>query len=442
MLFQNWRLISLNFFVVLHLIFVFEVHVFSGYKITGTSILYSNGKNNVETHDLIRNDRIKIAKQNVLEFGSFASKNIAKSSTREVMGRNTLSNSRNKSLIKTDLRGIHEGNQRKISKLFKTNREGQELTNIPLNSFNESKEMINKIVFHLNSSTHKKTIKSLIRPLRHLHLLSVRDFNTSMLNASENLVIKNEQLIFTKDGNIKGTQSLLLTQKTSGSDVVPFIESLNESSLNSEPTTMIREDLTLAINESILEWNATTECVNGSTCNQTYQHAPAFKSHTLVKGVVLLNLGVLACIGNVATLSSIIRRGRQHSSTVYLLLVHLSVSDLFVTSFCIVGEGLWTLTVEWYGGNLLCKVFKFLQMFSLYLSTFTLVVIGFDRLCAVKFPMRRIKARIQVHRAIIVAWLLSGVFSAPQVIQFSQVIWLVDGFYGIWSNVKAIISHK
>ncbi|GIY85363.1 hypothetical protein CEXT_112551 [Caerostris extrusa] len=53
-------------------------------------------------------------------------------------------------------------------------------------------------------------------------------------------------------------------------------------------------------------------------------------------------------------------------------------------------------------------------MFSLYLSTFTLVVIGFDRLCAVRFPMRRIKARMQVHKAVIAAWVLSAVLSAPQ----------------------------
>ncbi|GFV49358.1 gonadotropin-releasing hormone receptor [Trichonephila clavipes] len=240
-------------------------------------------------------------------------------------------------------------------------------------------------------------------------------FNTSTLNISENITIKSEQLFFTKgSADKKGSQSLLLPQNTFKSEVIPYLDRINESFINTEPTTVILEELTFDANESILEWNITTDCENASSCNETYQHAPAFNSHTLVKGVVLLNLGVLACIGNVATLGSIIRRGRQHSSTVYLLLVHLSVSDLFVTSFCIIGEGLWTLTVEWYGGNWLCKVFKFLQMFSLYLSTFTLVVIGFDRLCAVKFPMRRIKARIQVHRAIIGAWVLSSVLSAPQ----------------------------
>ncbi|GFR14755.1 gonadotropin-releasing hormone receptor, partial [Trichonephila clavata] len=403
MLLWNLRTIYLNFFV-LHLFFVFEIQVFG--NLTNASILYDKEKN-IETHDLIRNDRIENANQNVPEF---VSKFVAKSHTYKVTGRNALRDLKNKNLTKTlDSIGVYEEIHRKDSKIFKTNPNSA----IASSQFlNVSKEVVNND-FNLNSSTHNLTIKPLIRSLRHLHL-STGGFNTSTLNVSENITIKSEQLFFTKgNAETKDSQSLLLPQNTFKSEVIPYLDRTNES-FNTEPTTVILEELTFDANESTLEWNITTGCDNASSCNQTHQHAPAFNSHTLVKGVVLLNLGALACIGNVATLVSIIRRGRQQSSTVYLLLVHLSVSDLFVTSFCIIGEGLWTLTVEWYGGNWLCKVFKFLQMFSLYLSTFTLVVIGFDRLCAVKFPMRRIKARVQVHRAIISAWVLSSVLSAPQ----------------------------
>ncbi|GFX62956.1 gonadotropin-releasing hormone receptor [Trichonephila clavipes] len=229
-----------------------------------------------------------------------------------------------------------------------------------------------------------------MQPLRHLHL-SKGSINTSKVDVSENITEKGKPLVFTESSaNTKDSQSLLLPQNTFKSEVIPYLDHINESLIDPEPITVILEELTFVANESTLELNITSDCENATSCNQTYQHAPEFNRHTLVKGAVLINLGVLAYIGNFATLGSIIRRGMHFSSTVYLLLLHLSVSDLFVTSFCIIGEGIWTLTVQWY------------------------VLMSFDRLYAVKFPLRRIKAKMQVHKAIIGAWVLSSMLSAPQ----------------------------
>ncbi|GIY73807.1 gonadotropin-releasing hormone receptor [Caerostris darwini] len=280
------------------------------------------------------------------------------------------------------------------------------------------KDVTSSLNHNLNFSDNGITIKPLNRPVRNTGPLSVSEHSPSNTSPS-NLDVKKEQYVLSKDRNgIENLKSLALFPIT----LVPKEFPGKEQNVTVEPTP-IHDVPTLVANDSLADWNL-TERWNDTFCNHSTNHAPTFHTHTLVKGVVLLNLGVLACVGNVATLGSIIRRGRQHSSTVYLLLVHLSVSDLFVTCFCIIGEGFWTLTVEWYGGNFLCKVFKFLQMFSLYLSTFTLVVIGFDRLCAVRFPMRRIKARMQVHKAVIAAWVLSAVLSAPQ------------NFYGQQRNSK------
>lgn len=68
----------------------------------------------------------------------------------------------------------------------------------------------------------------------------------------------------------------------------------------------------------------------------------------------------------------------------YSLILHLSVADLLVTVFCLGGEAIWSYTVAWLAGNLACKLFKFAEMFSLYLSTFVLVLIGVDRFLAVR----------------------------------------------------------
>ncbi|GIX67763.1 gonadotropin-releasing hormone receptor [Caerostris darwini] len=161
--------------------------------------------------------------------------------------------------------------------------------------------------------------------------------------------------------------------------------------------------------------NCTSTSQNASEpCVETLEHAPQFEQATLTKVVILFVIAGLSFIGNIATLTSILRTGRQNTSTVYILLVQLAISDLLVATFCLLTDALWKITVQWYGGNILCKAVKFMQMFSLYLSTYVLVLIGFDRLCAIRFPMARARAKHYVRNGIVCIWISSAVFSSPQ----------------------------
>ncbi|XP_050028627.2 uncharacterized protein [Dermacentor andersoni] len=145
--------------------------------------------------------------------------------------------------------------------------------------------------------------------------------------------------------------------------------------------------------------------------------APVFKPSSLVRVVVLAVIGALSLAGNAATLASIWTHRRRRSS-LYMLLAHLSVADLLVTFFCVLAEAAWTWTVQWVAGDALCKLVKFLQMFALYLSTFILVVIAFDRFAAMRFPMRRPSARRTATRMVAAAWTSAALLSLPQVFIF------------------------
>lgn len=151
------------------------------------------------------------------------------------------------------------------------------------------------------------------------------------------------------------------------------------------------------------------------------EHAPVLTRSTFVRATVLSAIAVLSFFGNVATIISIRRgkrsRGRARPSwtAIYSLIFQLSIADLLVTIFCIGGEAAWSFTVEWYAGNVVCKLFKFVQMFSLYLSTFILVLIGVDRWLAVKYPMKSMATATRSGRLVIIAWVMSFVLSIPQV---------------------------
>lgn len=146
-------------------------------------------------------------------------------------------------------------------------------------------------------------------------------------------------------------------------------------------------------------------------------HAPQLTYAAYLKAVVLLSMTVLSFLANIATIWSIKRnkRKRQSCSAIYSLILHLSVADLFVTVFCMGGEALWSYNVAWIWGDTTCKAFKFLQMFSLYLSTFILVLIGIDRFVAVKYPMKSLNTAKRCNRLVFFIWFISFILSIPQV---------------------------
>lgn len=168
--------------------------------------------------------------------------------------------------------------------------------------------------------------------------------------------------------------SIISTAKTS--------MTLNVS--NYELCVHLRENLT-ELQQSQIDW-ASYGCEHG--------HAPHLTNKIIVKVIVLSLMGLISLIGNIATIWNIqknraTRRALRHScSAIYALILHLSVADILVTFFCIIGEALWSYTVEWLAGDIACKLVKIFQMFALYLSTNVLVLIGIDRWVAVKYPMK------------------------------------------------------
>lgn len=147
------------------------------------------------------------------------------------------------------------------------------------------------------------------------------------------------------------------------------------------------------------------------------EHAPNLTKAIYLKVIVLAVMSVLSLVGNLATIYSITknRRKQRGCSAIYTLILHLSVADLLVTVFCLAGEAIWSYNVAWLWGNAACKIFKFLQMFSLYLSTFVLVLIGVDRFVAVRYPMKGLNTSQKCSRFVLLAWLLSLVLATPQV---------------------------
>lgn len=175
-------------------------------------------------------------------------------------------------------------------------------------------------------------------------------------------------------------EALFLSSINYGSTVIAEIETMNETDV--DVCGQLKENSTFG---QEIDW-VKSGCALGN--------APQLTDKVILKVVVLSVMGILSLIGNVATIWNIqknraSRRAVRHScSSIYALILHLSVADILVTFFCIIGEALWSYTVEWLAGDAACKLVKIFQMFALYLSTNVLVLIGIDRWVAVKYPMK------------------------------------------------------
>lgn len=109
------------------------------------------------------------------------------------------------------------------------------------------------------------------------------------------------------------------------------------------------------------------------------------------------------------------RRYKKHRNRISLLILHLSVADLIVSLCLIPIEIAWKVTIQWYGGAILCKSCQFMRAFGLYLSSMVLICFSIDRFFAIIFPLKFIGGKKRVKIMLWTAYIASFVFSAPQV---------------------------
>ncbi|XP_048219865.1 gonadotropin-releasing hormone receptor isoform X1 [Perognathus longimembris pacificus] len=117
-------------------------------------------------------------------------------------------------------------------------------------------------------------------------------------------------------------------------------------------------------------------------------------------------------------------RGKARSR-MKVLLKHLTLANLLETVVVMPLDGMWNATVQWYGGEALCRVLSYLKLFSMYAPAFMMVVISLDRSLAITRPLAARSNRKLEQAMTGLAWILSCVFAGPQLYIF-RTIHLMD----------------
>ncbi|CAK6982151.1 gonadotropin-releasing hormone II receptor-like [Scomber scombrus] len=136
--------------------------------------------------------------------------------------------------------------------------------------------------------------------------------------------------------------------------------------------------------------------------------APSFTRAAQFRVGATLVLFLFAACSNLALLASVWRgRGRRLASHLRPLILSLASADLMMTFVVMSLDAVWNVTVQWYGGDALCKLLCFLKLFAMHASAFILVVISLDRQHAILHPLDALSAHRRNRRMLLLAWSLS-----------------------------------
>lgn len=170
----------------------------------------------------------------------------------------------------------------------------------------------------------------------------------------------------------------------------------------------------MAGNQSL--WNSTPAENFSAPTSASPWDAPSFTVAARCRVAATLVLFVFAAVSNLSVLISVCW-GRGHRLPAHLrpLIASLASADLVMTFVVMPLDAIWNITVQWYAGDVMCKLLCFLKLFAMHSAAFILVVVSLDRYRAILHPLDSLDAGLRNRRMLLVAWTLSVLLASPQV---------------------------
>ncbi|VDN06326.1 unnamed protein product [Thelazia callipaeda] len=179
----------------------------------------------------------------------------------------------------------------------------------------------------------------------------------------------------------------------------------------------------------LLTQNSFSACTNGTTeASDCYNNPPHHLFSDYVEMAYLFLVIIISTPANAHILYKLLQSRKNVKSDnikagFLLLKINLNISDLLLLILLAAGKFFWLMTYSWLGGDILCKVFNFLSMIALYISSNIVVCIAFDRFRNV-LHAAKIKRNTSltneaflkhtVYTMITISWLLAIIWSIPQ----------------------------
>ena len=190
----------------------------------------------------------------------------------------------------------------------------------------------------------------------------------------------------------------------------------------------------------IVEWNSSNSTIESLRNKSKIVKANLSHIDVLlckVETIILFIILMFTFFGNLSVILQLLflRKKKQKqisfmnclnlnkTSRMSFFILNLSFADLNVVFMSIFPQILWKLRIDILSGSeLACKLVTFCQVFSVYGSTFILVVIAYDRYSSICKPFKSIS---WTHRGgirnVCIAWTIAFFVSCPQLLVFKLV---------------------
>ncbi|XP_060063843.1 cephalotocin receptor 1-like [Ylistrum balloti] len=193
----------------------------------------------------------------------------------------------------------------------------------------------------------------------------------------------------------------------------------------------------LPMNMSYWDYNQ-SETVDNNVTNKT-NGTTYSRDETLAKAeiAVMAVILYLALFGNSVVLL-VLKCRRTKLTRMQWFIVHLCLADISVALFNVLPQMAWDITYRFQGSTFTCKLVKYLQLSAMYASSYVLVMTALDRFSSICYPLAsQTWTTRRVHIMISTAWILSLIFSIPQLILFSmQETYPGSGEYDCWESLS------
>ena len=129
--------------------------------------------------------------------------------------------------------------------------------------------------------------------------------------------------------------------------------------------------------------------------------------------ITYIFLYFIGSFGNLFVLYNLFRTRNRSKMNFYIR--QLVIADLVVINFTILIEIFWRITVRWQAGELGCKIFQFMRIFGLYVTSMIIICITLDRFFAFVHPLSVLKSNERNKYLLISAYIISIIASLPNV---------------------------
>lgn len=159
-----------------------------------------------------------------------------------------------------------------------------------------------------------------------------------------------------------------------------------------------------------------------------------------VEIAILSTILFMALFSNLAVIVVLLSRKRK-LTRMQLFIIHLCIADISVGLFQVLPQLVMDITYRFDGNNFLCKLVKYMQVVTMYSSTYVLIMTAIDRYMSICNPLTsQTWTTRRVHVMALIAWGLASGFSFPQLFIFSYKQ-REDGVYDCLDNFDVVNAY-